>query len=68
MAAISSISGICNSRLFLPSGEAIINDVGLAALTLLTAESNLRDKDVMIRLTMKYADSGAENMAQGLPV
>ena len=41
-----------NGRLFLPSGEAIINDIGLAALALLTAESNPRDKDVMIRLTM----------------
>ena len=41
-----------NGRLFLPSGEAIINDIGLAALALLTAESNPRDKDLMIRLTM----------------
>jgi hypothetical protein len=32
--------------------DAIINDIGLAALALLTAESNPRDKDVMIRLTM----------------
>ena len=41
-----------NGRLFLPSGETIINDIGLAAMALLTAESNPRDKDVMIRLTM----------------
>ena len=41
-----------NGRLFLPSGEAIINDIGLAALALLIAESNPRDKDVLIRLTM----------------
>jgi len=41
-----------NRRLFLPSGEAVINDIGLAALALLTAESNPRDKDVMIRLCM----------------
>lgn len=41
-----------NGRLFFPSGEAIINDIGLAALALLTAESNPRDKDVLIRLTM----------------
>ena len=34
------------------SGEAIINDIGLAALALLTAASNPRDKDVMIPLTM----------------
>ncbi|HEY6000548.1 MAG TPA: RhuM family protein [bacterium] len=41
-----------NGRLFRPSGEAVINDVGLAALTLLIAESNPRDKDTLIRLTM----------------
>jgi prophage maintenance system killer protein len=41
-----------NQRLILPSGEAIINDTGLAALTLLIAESNPKDKDVLIRLTM----------------
>jgi len=41
-----------NSRLFLPSGETIINDIGLAALALLIAESNPRDKDVLIRLIM----------------
>jgi prophage maintenance system killer protein len=41
-----------NSRLILPSGEAIINDIGLAALALLIAESNPKDKDVLIRLIM----------------
>ena len=41
-----------NARLFLPSGEAVINDIGLAALALLIAESNPKDKDVLIRLTM----------------
>ncbi len=41
-----------NNRLFLPSGEVIINDIGLAALTLLIAESNPKDKDILIRLTM----------------
>lgn len=41
-----------NGRLFHKSGEAIINDVGLAALTLLIAESNPKDKDILIRLTM----------------
>ena len=34
------------------NGEAVINDVGLAALALLVAESAPRDKDVMIRLVM----------------
>jgi prophage maintenance system killer protein len=41
-----------NSRLILPSGEAVINDIGLAALALLIAESNPKDKDVLIRLIM----------------
>ncbi len=40
-----------NGRLF-PNGEAVINDVGLAALALLVAESVPKDKDVMIRLVM----------------
>jgi len=34
------------------NGEAVINDVGLAALALLVAESAPKDKDVMIRLVM----------------
>jgi len=40
-----------NGRLF-RNGEAVLNDVGLAALALLVAESAPRDKDVMIRLVM----------------
>lgn len=40
-----------NGRLF-RNGEAVINDVGLAALALLVAESAPRDKEVMIRLVM----------------
>lgn len=40
-----------NGRLF-RAGEAVINDVGLAALALLVAESAPGDKDVMIRLVM----------------
>lgn len=40
-----------NGRL-IRGGEAVINDVGLAALALLVAESPPRDKDVMIRLVM----------------
>jgi len=31
-------------------GEPVINDVGLAALALLVAESDAQNKDVMIRL------------------
>lgn len=34
------------------NGDAVINDVGLAALALLVAESAPKDKDVMIRLVM----------------
>jgi prophage maintenance system killer protein len=41
-----------NSRLFNACGEAVINDVGLAALTLLVAESDPANKDTMIRLIM----------------
>ena len=40
-----------NGRLF-RNGEAVINDVGLAALALLAAESAPKDKEVMIRLVM----------------
>jgi len=40
-----------NGRL-VRNGEAVINDVGLAALALLVAESRPADKDVMIRLVM----------------
>lgn len=38
-----------NGRL-LHGGEPVINDVGLAALALLVAKSDAKDKDVMIRL------------------
>jgi prophage maintenance system killer protein len=40
-----------NGRLF-RDGEPVINDVGLAALALLVAESVPKDKEVMIRLVM----------------
>ncbi len=40
-----------NGRLF-RNGESVINDVGLAALALLVAESDPKDKDVLIRLVM----------------
>jgi len=40
-----------NGRL-VRNGEAVINDVGLAALALLVAESAPKDKGVMIRLVM----------------
>lgn len=40
-----------NGRLF-RHGEVVINDVGLAALALLVADSATRDKEVMIHLVM----------------
>lgn len=40
-----------NGRLF-RNTEPVINDVGLAELALLVAESDPKDKDVFIRLVM----------------
>jgi prophage maintenance system killer protein len=40
-----------NGRLF-RNGEPVINDVGLAALALLVAESDPKDKNVFVRLVM----------------
>ena len=41
-----------NDRLLNVSGEPVINDTGLAALTLLVAESAPKQKDTLIRLIM----------------
>nr|WP_163500911.1 virulence protein RhuM/Fic/DOC family protein [Halomonas socia] len=41
-----------NGRLLNAAGEPVINDVGLAALTLLVAESTPGNKETMIRLIM----------------
>ena len=41
-----------NGRLFNASGQAVINETGLAALTLLVAESDPKQKDTLIRLIM----------------
>ena len=41
-----------NGRLMNSKGETIINDTGLAALTLLVAESDPKQKDILIRLIM----------------
>ena len=46
-----------NRRLFTPTGEPIVNDVGLAALTLLIAESKPQDKDVLIRLVVNMLNT-----------
>ncbi|OIQ77331.1 toxin Doc [mine drainage metagenome] len=52
-----------NNRLVDTAGHPVINDVGLAALTLLVAESDPKDKDILIRLIMHMIGSappGAE--------
>lgn len=41
-----------NGRLFAEDGSAVVNDVGLAALSLLVAQSRPEEKDVLIRLIM----------------
>lgn len=41
-----------NDRLCIDEGEPVINDAGLAALTLLVAESDPKDKELLIRLIM----------------
>lgn len=41
-----------NGRLLNSQGEPVINDTGLAALTLLVAESDPKQKEVLIRLIM----------------
>ena len=46
-----------NARLLDATGAPVINDVGLAALTLLVAESDPKDKSVLIRLIMHMIGS-----------
>ncbi|MFA0622450.1 RhuM family protein [Vibrio breoganii] len=41
-----------NNRLYNADGSSVMNDAGLAALTLLVAESDPKQKDVIIRLIM----------------
>lgn len=48
-----------NKRLFDPFGVAVINDTGLAALTLLVAESDPKQKDTLIRLIMNMLAQGS---------
>jgi prophage maintenance system killer protein len=47
-----------NGRLLDNKGDAVINDTGLAALTLLVAESDPKQKDTLIRLIMHMLDKG----------
>jgi hypothetical protein len=49
-----------NGRLFGADGHAVINDVGLAALTLLVAESDPANKETMIRLVMNMLARSAQ--------
>jgi prophage maintenance system killer protein len=50
-----------NARLLNAAGEPVINDVGLAALTLLVAESDPANKDTMIRLIMNMLANNTED-------
>ena len=47
-----------NGRLLNASGHPIINDMGLAALALLVAESDPVQKDVLIRLIVNMLAQG----------
>lgn len=49
-----------NGRLFDAQGQPVINDTGLAALTLLVAESEPKNKEVMIRLIENMLAQPAE--------
>ncbi|AHK78753.1 cytochrome C [Ectothiorhodospira haloalkaliphila] len=49
-----------NGRLLNAAGEPVINDVGLAALTLLVAESDAANKETMIRLIMNMLAGARE--------
>lgn len=48
-----------NRRLLDKDGQPVINDTGLAALTLLVAESDPKQKDVLIRLIMHMLGKAA---------
>lgn len=53
-----------NGRLLDAQGEPVINDIGLAALTLLVAESDPAQKETLIRLVMNML-AGAESQKEG---
>lgn len=50
-----------NKRLIRADGEPVVNDIGLAALALLVAESDPKDKEVLVRLIMNMLAHGAES-------
>jgi prophage maintenance system killer protein len=49
-----------NGRLFDDRGELVVNEAGLAALTLLVAESAPREKDTVIRLILNLLAQGEQ--------
>ncbi|MNO75348.1 Toxin Doc [compost metagenome] len=51
-----------NGRLFDAAGQPVINDIGLAALALLVAESDPAQKDTLIRLIMNMLAGPAEGV------
>ena len=53
-----------NGRLLNAHGEAVINDTGLAAVTLLVAESDPKQKDTLIRLIMNMLAPEASHAAE----
>lgn len=50
-----------NNRLIGPNGEPVINDIGLAALALLIAESEPSQKEPMINLVMNMLSGGGQS-------
>lgn len=50
-----------NGRLLNTSGQPVINDTGLAALTLLVAESDPKQKETLIRLIMNMLSAPASH-------
>ena len=50
-----------NGRLMREDGSPVANDVGLTALALLVAESDPKDKDVLIRLIMNMLTTDPAN-------
>lgn len=55
-----------NKRLFDAAGKAVVNDVDLAVLMLLVAESAPENKAIMIRLIMTMLAFGAENSSSAV--
>jgi len=52
-----------NGRLLNTRGETVINDTGLATLTLLIAESDPKQKEMLIRLLMTMLEKDEESQS-----